>query len=52
MKYFRLISIIAMSLSTLRDLFQLTEEDAILLENSRTSILLFLHLSYAIKNIL
>ena len=27
MQYFRLISIIAMTLSTLRDLFQLTEED-------------------------
>ena len=29
MKYFRLILIIAMALSTLRDLFQLTEDDAI-----------------------
>ena len=29
MKYYRLISIIAMALSPLRDLFQLTEEDAI-----------------------
>ena len=29
MKYFRVISIIAITLSTLRDLFQLTEEDAI-----------------------
>ena len=28
MKYFRLISIIAMALSTLRDPFKLTEEDA------------------------
>ena len=29
MKYFRLISKIAMALSTLRDLFKLTEEDAV-----------------------
>ena len=28
MKYFRLVSIIAMALSTFRDLFKLTEEDA------------------------
>ena len=28
MKYFRLIPILPMALSTLRDLFQLTEEDA------------------------
>ena len=29
MKYFRLISIIAMALSTLRNLFRLTEDDSI-----------------------
>ena len=29
MKYFRLISIIAIALSPLRDLFQFTEKDAI-----------------------
>ena len=43
MKYFRLISIIAMALSILRNLFRLTEENSI--ANSRISIV-FLHLSY------
>ena len=39
MKYFRLISIIAMALSTLRDLFRLTED---ILANFTTSVLFLL----------
>ena len=35
MKYFKLILIIAMALSTLRDLFQFTDEDAVIAD-SRT----------------
>ena len=44
MRYFRLISIIAMALSTLRNLFRLTEENSI--SKFQDFYIEFFHLSY------